>query len=206
MFASVFYFFYSCLSFRAFIFPFTLLTGTIPDAIANLQSLSEMDLSGNQLSGSLPDSIGELKALTKLSLQQNDFFGTHCCRLGFVVCYLFFLKPIDLNIFCHHIAITFFLHATYQAIKHSFVQASFRTVFADWRCSQTWTSPIAASPVSVYSSSFRPNLWFNRCDSPTYSKPSSCFILICCFYSFCLYRSLASSHWSHAGLGESAVI
>ena len=60
-------------------------TGTIPDAIANLQSLSEMDLSGNQLSGSLPDSIGELKALTKLSLQQNDFSGTHvCCRLVFI--------------------------------------------------------------------------------------------------------------------------
>lgn len=71
--------------------------GIIPDGIANLQSLTEMDLSGNQLSGSLPDSIGELKALVKLSLQQNDLSGACVCEGR--VC-LFCLLLFKLNSSC----------------------------------------------------------------------------------------------------------
>jgi Leucine-rich repeat (LRR) protein len=43
----------------------------LPDSIGNLQNLTSLDLSDNNLK-SLPDSIGELQNLTSLSLSEND--------------------------------------------------------------------------------------------------------------------------------------
>lgn len=51
---------------------FTSLTGTVPDLLGvNLNSLSELNLAGNQLSGTLPPSLGSLSSLRMLNLSAN---------------------------------------------------------------------------------------------------------------------------------------
>lgn len=52
------------------------LTGTIPDELAKLTLLGELDLSANGLTGSIPLAFGNLTKLNVLRLQNNAFNGT----------------------------------------------------------------------------------------------------------------------------------
>ncbi|OAY72776.1 Leucine-rich repeat receptor-like protein FASCIATED EAR2, partial [Ananas comosus] len=51
------------------------LKGRIPDKIGNLQSLESLDLSINELNGTIPQSITALTSLSSLNLSYNNFSG-----------------------------------------------------------------------------------------------------------------------------------
>ena len=51
------------------------LTGTIPNSIGNLNSLTQLNLYNNQLNGTIPNSIGNLSSLIKLNLYYNQLNG-----------------------------------------------------------------------------------------------------------------------------------
>jgi Leucine-rich repeat (LRR) protein len=53
----------------------TALTGTLPESIANMTALYDMDLSSNQLEGKLPN-LEKLSNLRLFLLDQNKFTGT----------------------------------------------------------------------------------------------------------------------------------
>lgn len=62
------------------------LDGSLPESIGNLESLKQLDLSGNMLSGELPSNIRNLTNLEEISLYGNDFSGsievlTHLTKL-----------------------------------------------------------------------------------------------------------------------------
>ena len=52
------------------------LTGSIPEALGQLNNLQDLYLGGNQLTGSIPETIGQLKNLQVLSLVNNQLTGT----------------------------------------------------------------------------------------------------------------------------------
>ncbi|CAN6817171.1 unnamed protein product [Brassica oleracea] len=52
------------------------LSGELPDVFQNLVSLINLDISANNLSGMLPPSMGSLLALTTLHVQNNQLSGT----------------------------------------------------------------------------------------------------------------------------------
>lgn len=58
------------------------LTGTLPPDLANLNSLSTLNLSHNQLSGGLPRELGNLTQLSLLNLGDNRFSGRIPVELG----------------------------------------------------------------------------------------------------------------------------
>ena len=51
------------------------LTGTIPEALGQLNNLQVLDLSGNQLTGTIPEALGHLENLEHLSLVGNELTG-----------------------------------------------------------------------------------------------------------------------------------
>ena len=58
------------------------LTGTIPDEIGELTNLKDLDLSDNELSGAIPPQFGNLKKLTQLGLAYNELSGPIPPELG----------------------------------------------------------------------------------------------------------------------------
>lgn len=52
-----------------------LLTGTIPECLAALPKLKQLDLRGNDLSGPLPDGVFASTSLVSLDLSRNEFSG-----------------------------------------------------------------------------------------------------------------------------------
>jgi Leucine-rich repeat (LRR) protein len=58
------------------------LTGSIPASIGSLTGLTDLEFSWNQLSGSIPASIGNLTSLTSLLLGDNNFSGGIPVELG----------------------------------------------------------------------------------------------------------------------------
>lgn len=58
------------------------LSGCIPSAIAKLDALKNLDLSGNSLSGSVPEDIGDLVGLINLHLEGNSLDGKIPDSLG----------------------------------------------------------------------------------------------------------------------------
>ncbi|GJP33005.1 hypothetical protein CLOM_g17582 [Closterium sp. NIES-68] len=59
-----------------------LLTGSIPTSIASLSSLTHLDLYGNRLSGWIPSSIGGLLDLRYLDLRENSLTGSILSTIG----------------------------------------------------------------------------------------------------------------------------
>ena len=51
------------------------LTGTIPEALGQLNKLQSLNLSGNQLTGTIPEALGQLDSLEHLSLVGNELTG-----------------------------------------------------------------------------------------------------------------------------------
>ena len=51
------------------------LSGSIPESLGQLTSLTELHLGYNQLTGSIPESLGQLTSLTVLSLDNNQLSG-----------------------------------------------------------------------------------------------------------------------------------
>ncbi|CAM9368881.1 unnamed protein product, partial [Phaeothamnion confervicola] len=50
-----------------------LLTGTVPDEVADLVALEYLDLSGNSLTGDVPSPLGAMESLRTLNLADNNF-------------------------------------------------------------------------------------------------------------------------------------
>ena len=59
-----------------------LLTGTLPESIADLTELTTLDLGFNELSGSIPGVLGNLSKLTSLHLNNNQLTGEIPVELG----------------------------------------------------------------------------------------------------------------------------
>lgn len=58
------------------------LTGTIPAALGNLNTLENLNLTGNQLGGAIPTALGNLNTLENLNLSFNQLRGAIPAALG----------------------------------------------------------------------------------------------------------------------------
>ena len=58
------------------------LTGTIPDWLGGLTTLTGLSLWGNQLTGEIPDALGNLSLLEQLVLHENHLSGDFPAELG----------------------------------------------------------------------------------------------------------------------------
>ncbi|PON34345.1 LRR domain containing protein [Parasponia andersonii] len=51
------------------------LTGNVPEEVANLTHLEELNLSGNELYGAIPDFLGNMTSLYQVDLSNNQLSG-----------------------------------------------------------------------------------------------------------------------------------
>ncbi len=58
------------------------LTGSIPNELGSLSSLTELNFADNQLTGTIPAQLGSLSNLTKLELHNNQLTGNIPTQVG----------------------------------------------------------------------------------------------------------------------------